>query len=284
MYWLLFSGAVVFGRTESAFGKYNGRIGGKNLIFNCAKLFSAFLVGLVFALFSGITFHVETLYYASFYGLMLAVACYCGLKALSLGSMAICSMLASFSLVVPVLVGFVFLDERVSVLGIIGLVLICISILLLSYKKQTSPISLKCWIYSILTMLSNGICSAVQKLHQTQFPGEFRIEFMVFSMGCALLVFLFAIPFACKKGQEKVRTDKRALYFGSIAGACNFASNFCVLYLSASENALVLFPILSALNMVGACLVGRIFFKEKISLIQAISIIIGICSVVLLKI
>lgn len=284
MYWLLFSGAVVFGRTESAFGKYNGRIGGKNLVFNCAKLLSASLVGVVFALFSGMTFHLETLYYASIYGLMLAVACYCGLKALSLGSMAVCSMLASFSLVVPVLVGFIFLNESVSVLGIIGLVLICISILLLSYRKQKSPVSLKCWIYCILTMLANGICSAVQKLHQTQFPGEFRIEFMVFSMGCALLVFLLSIVFARKKGQQKVKTDKRAMCFGSIAGACNFGSNFCVLYLSASENALVLFPILSALNTVGACLVGRIFFKEKISLIQAISIIIGICSVVLLKI
>jgi multidrug transporter EmrE-like cation transporter len=57
-----------------------------------------------------------------------------------------------------------------------------------------------------------------------------------------------------------------------------------VLMLATVEDASVMFPVLSAGNAVGACLVGRIVFKERLTVLQMISILFGILSVVLLKI
>ena len=292
--WLLFLGSVIFSRTESAFGKQNGVIGGKNILFNCVKMFSACLVGLVFAISGGIFFHSQTIIYAGIYSVFLIIACFCGLQALSCGRMAFTSMIASFSLIVPCLFGWLFLKETLSTCGIIGFVLVCVSIVLLNYKKkgQTGALSVKCWIYSIITMLANGGASVVQKLHQTEFPNLYRGEFMLYSMAFAFLVFLVIMLFSksqnnqnqSSQNNENNKTKKKTLFYGAIAGVCNCLANFFILYLSAGENASVLFPTISALNMVFACVIGRIFFKEKINLVQVISIIIGITSVVLLKI
>ena len=289
MYWIFFISAIILTRTESAFGKANGLKGGKNITFNLLKMFFAFLVGLIFVFVGGFSFHGGTLFFACLYGISLFISCFAGLKALACGSMALTSMIASFSLVIPCLVGLIFLHENISVFGIVGLILVCVSIVLLTYKKQSSPISIKCWVYSIITLFTNGVCSVVQKLHQTEYPNSFRGEFMLFSTACALIIFAIVYLFSLGKKNNKEQPQKRqinrtAIIFGAIAGVCNCVANFFILYLSASENASVLFPMLSALNTAVACLVGRLIFKEKISILQYTSIAIGIVAIVLLKI
>lgn len=286
MTWLLYLSNVIFARCESALGKYSVKKCGDSISFNRSKTISAALLSLLFALIAGFDFHGETLLFALLYGGSLALSTHAGVKALSLGSMAIASMLASFSLVIPCLWGLIFLDERISLVGGIGLVLLALSILLLNFKKSSGSISPKCWFYSILTMLSNGIGSVIQKQHQTSYPGEYQTEFMLFSMAFASVIFI-AIGFlktAKSEKTEKSNAASLALILGLIAGVCNCFANFIILFLATLENASVLFPILSAANAVGACLVGRIVFKERLSALQFISILLGITSVVLLKI
>jgi multidrug transporter EmrE-like cation transporter len=107
---------------------------------------------------------------------------------------------------------------------------------------------------------------------------------MVFGMAAAFITFILISVF--KKGAQKPiekEAVKLSLLFGFIGGACNCGSNFLTLYLAAAENASILFPILSAANALLSCIIGRVIFKEKLSVLQIISIGLGIASVVLLK-
>ena len=63
----------------------------------------------------------------------------------------------------------------------------------------------------------------------------------------------------------------------------NAAANYIVLYLSAAENASVLFPVVSVGNVVAAWLVSKLFFREKMKKIQLLGLLLGIAAVVLLK-
>ena len=151
---------------------------------------------------------------------------------------------------------------------------------------------------SLLTMFTNGISSVVQKFHQMENPSLYRVEFMLISMVFAFLIFLL-INLKSKMAKKevfnkKIHTEKQknvvktfqnlALNLGLVSGVLNCFANFSILFLANTENASVLFPILSVLNTIGACLVGRLFFKEKLSPLQFTSIMLGIISVVLLKI
>ena len=284
--------AVVFARSESALGKYNGMRGGTAVVFNLNKSLLAALFCLLISFFTGgIVFHLNTLYYSLAYGVFLAVSMICGLRALSLGSLAIASTVVSFSLVIPTLFGVFFLDESLGALGIVALLLLAASIVLLNYKKQSNPISGACWFYSIITMIANGMCSVVQKLHQTSYPGEYSSEFMFFGMSTVfVLLLIVSLVGMIWKNEKSIQTKEKnfpikwVFILGTIAGVCNGGANFVTLLLSATENASVMFPIISAGNAVGSCLVGYLFFKERLTRLQIFSLALGILSVVLLKI
>lgn len=53
------------------------------------------------------------------------------------------------------------------------------------------------------------------------------------------------------------------------------------LFLSATENASVLFPIVSVANIAIVWLIGILFFKEKLTVLQTIGLILGVSSIVL---
>jgi multidrug transporter EmrE-like cation transporter len=69
-----------------------------------------------------------------------------------------------------------------------------------------------------------------------------------------------------------------------LAGITSCSSTYIVLYLSAAENASVLFPIVSIAQMIAVWGIGVLCFKEKLKLLQTIGLVIGIASIVLLKI
>ena len=70
---------------------------------------------------------------------------------------------------------------------------------------------------------------------------------------------------------------------GIIAGVANCLANYIVLYLSAAENASVLFPIISVFNIIAVWAIGIIFFRERLKFLQVIGLITGVISVVFLK-
>ena len=135
MIFFLYLIAVVTARTESALGKANGLRRGSVTGFNSSKASTAAIISATAALLAGIQMNGMTIGYGTLYGAFLAVSMCAGLIALTLGSMAIVSMLATFSLIIPTLFGLIFLDETLSLLGWVGLALLLISILLLNREK-----------------------------------------------------------------------------------------------------------------------------------------------------
>ena len=284
MPWFLYISNVFLARSESAMAKYCGRRGGKSMVFNTAKSSSATVVCLISALIFGFTPHIGTATLSIFYGMALSLATYSGIRALNSGSMAIASMLASFSLIIPFFFGMIFLGERPSLLGYIGLALVLLSIIVLNTKG--GRVGAECWIFSILTMIANGICSVIQKQHQILYPGKYQTELLLFSMLVSALIFILISAFSKNITAKDFmpQSIRSTLSLGSISGVCHCFANLTVLYLASQENATVLFPVLSAANMIGSCLVGRLIFKERLAINQLISLALGIASVVLLKI
>ena len=275
---LLYFLNVVCSSGQSVLNKHYASGGGKTAPFNICRAFSALVIFAAIALISGFSVHTPTVLFGAVYGLMLCGSMYTGFKALALGPMSLTGTIASFSLIVPVLFGLCFLREKLSVIGIVGIALLLASIVLINYKKG-GDISVKWSIFSILTLLFNGGCSVIQKIHQIRFPTLYRNEFMVWAMLTTWLV-LVIISLFQKEQSNKIPFT----VLGVISGAMNGFANYIVLYLAALENATVLFPIVSAANTVAVWVLGRFMFKEKLTPSGIIGLVMGIAAVVLLKI
>lgn len=277
MHYFLYLINVLCASGQSAMGKNYAHKGGKSECFNINKAFSGLLVFLVIGLIKGLSLHMPTIIFGIACGLVLSAANHTGFKALSMGPIGLTSTIVSFSLVIPFIFGVTLLQEKISVYGIIGIGLLCISILMLNLRKGTG-FSSKYALYVFATLVLNGIFSVIQKYHQICFPNQYRIEFLITALLCVLITtFVFN-----RKNSANVHIC--ISLDAIIAGVMNGLSNYIVLYLSATENASVLFPVCSVAQIITTCLIGRIAFSEKLKCIQVGGIILGLTAIVLLNI
>ena len=275
---LLYILNVICSSGQSALGKQYAKKGGTALPFNLNKTIAGFVLFALWGILQGFTFHLPTVWFGIAYGVSLSISMHTGFKALATGPMALTSIIASFSLLIPFFFGVFFWNESLTLFGVCGILLLLISIVLINCKK-VDKISYKWLLYALATLLTNGICSVIQKYHQLQFPKLYRTEFMVFALFSTLIILSITIGFDNTKHQ-----GKKFSVLGIISGVLNCLSNYIVLYLSATENASVLFPIVSIANITTVWLIGVIFFKEKLTLLQTIGLLLGVASIVLLKI
>lgn len=263
---------------QSVLGKHYALKGGKASVFNINKALSGFLVFLLFGLWSGLSFHVPTCLLGVGYGMSLCLSMHAGFQALSVGPMALTSIVASFSLIIPFVFGITVWNEKLSAYAMIGMVFLLTAIVLLNFKKE-GGISFKWSLFAFLTLFSNGICSLIQKFHQLYYPGKYRTEFMLF----ALLCVLFILTASAVVKHHKNQPFKFSAY-GLASGVMNSAANYIVLYLSATEKASILFPIVSVVNVIAVWIAGRIVFQERLKFVQGIGLVSGIIAIVLLNI
>ncbi len=220
--------------------------------------------------------HVPTTLFGLLYGLSLTVSMHYGLLALSAGPMALTSMIAAMSMIIPFLWGLLFWGESLGLFAIFGILLLIVAIGMICSPKKGNC-SGKWIVYCLITFCANGICSVIQKYHQLHFPGGYQVEFLLTAM---LLVTLCTM--ASQFLQKQARFCISGL--GAISGIMNSIANFIVLILSATENATRLFPVVSVFNVIAACLTGLLLFREKMKFFQLLGIIIGLIGIVFLKV
>ena len=263
---------------QSTCTKYYASKSGSVNTYNLNKAAAALLVFFAVGLFSGICFHVPTILWGFGYGACICVGGFAGFMALSLGPMALTSMIASFSLVIPFVAGVTLWGESLSEWGILGIILLICSIVLLNFKKTDDRLSFKWAFFTFLTFFVNGIASVFQKQHQMNYPGLYRTEFMIASMLCMLVMLLVTVSV-----KRTIRTEVRFCVPGSIGGLLEGIANYIVLYLAATQNASVLFPVVSVAKIIAVWCIGRVAFKEQLKIWQTIGLLAGISSIALLN-
>lgn len=269
---------VICSAGQSALGKQYAKRGGESLPFNINKAVIGTILFLALGWINGFSWHVQTMLFGISYGVSLCISMHTGFKALAIGPMALTSIIASFSLIIPFLFGIILWNESLTLLKFIGIILLLFSIILINIKKETG-FSAKWLCYALVTLLTNGICSVIQKMHQIEFPALYRTEFMFWALLCVSIILLVTHN-TKRNGKEQFEFS----LLGIVSGVANCCANYIILYLSATENASILFPIIAVANIIVVWIIGILFFKERLRFFQTIGLIIGVISVVLLKI
>ena len=269
---------------QSAFTKAFNRQSRHSAVFNAVKAGTALIL---FALMAapGFAFHWPTLLFGLMYGGGLCLSMYAGYRALCLGPMALTSMLVSFSVAIPLAWGVTVGQETLSFVKCAALVLLLCAIVLTNADKlrhgQKKQENQGLWLLFVgLTLLCNGVCSILQKQHQTLYPEAYSREFMFFAMLLCAVIFAFAALKKLPLREIKAVKGKR---YGVLSGVTNGMANFLTLILAGFENASILFPVISAGTILGALLCGRFVFKEKLKINHYAALAAGIAAVVLLK-
>ena len=275
---------VLASTTQSVTAKLFNRQCSQSSIFNALKSSNALILFVIISAF-GFTFHLPTVLLGIFYGTSLCISMWTGYKALCLGPMALTSMLVSFSVIIPLIWGITVGNETLKAMQYPAFALLFLAIMLtnadkIKVQKNTQKSSVLWFLFVGITFVCNGICSILQKQHQTLYPEAYRIEFMLFAM--LLCSVIFSVSALKKISLKELKLIKGKRY-GVLSGLANGVANFLTLVLASLENASVLFPIISAGTILASLLCGRLLFKEKLKANHYVALVAGIAAVVILK-
>ena len=205
-----------------------------------------------------------------------------GFKALMSGPLSLTSLVTSYSLMIPTFYGLIFMNEPTSVFLYVGLVLLAVSLFCIAFKKGDTQISLKWAVYAVLALTGNGICSTILSVQQLNFEGAYKNEFMITAL-VILVIFLFLMSF---KNERKDARECFKAGFGwmIVWGILNGATNLFVMILATRMPASLMYPLISGGGIICAWILSRFLYKEKLTAMQNVAIVLGIFSVVFLNI
>jgi len=187
----------------------------------------------------------------------------CYFKALQLGDVNKVVPIDKSSTILTMILAFIFLNEKITINMVIGMIGIAIGTYLMIQKKEKAEkiVKRKAWlIYALLSALFASLTSIL---------GKVGIENVESNLGTAIrtivvLVMAWIIVFATKKQRDIKKIDKRSLIFLILSGVATGASWLC--YYKALQDGLasIVVPI-DKLSILVTVLFAYIFLKEKLS-------------------
>ncbi|MBE6634889.1 MAG: hypothetical protein E7617_01635 [Ruminococcaceae bacterium] len=261
---------------------YNRSSRGGTFTFSAASILFALLI---FLITSGgrLRFTGAILPYSLVFSAAYCTAIVFAFLAIKHGSLSLSSLIIQYSLILPTVFGFILWDEAIKPGGIVGIILLLISLAMINKeeKSEKKSITPRWIIFVLLAFFGNGACSTVQKAQQLSSSAEYKNEFMILALLISLAVMTMMALITERK--ELSYNLKSGVLSYSICGLANGGVNLLVLLLSARMAASVMFPIISAGGIVAAYAVSTLVYKEKMSRTQTAGLIVGILSIIALN-
>lgn len=247
---------------------------------------------ILFAVLCGFTISFNWFSFLMAAGKMLSVVIYTiiSFKMMSMGGVAIYTMFVMLGgMIVPFLYGIIFLDEQITLMKVIGMVLLLVSLIVPEIKKEKGEKQNSKWflLLGILVFFANGAVGVFTKVHQIS---EYAISSVEFSFW-ASLINVIAV-FALVLGVSMLKKDK-ALILNEVKNAMPKWWIILLFALASQGGALfeliaaktidsvILFPVTSGGTIVVSAIFGSLFFKEKPNKLVIISLAITLFATVL---
>lgn len=193
------------------------------------------------------------------------------------------SVANKMSLIIPVIAGIFLYSESITWVIVVGIILALVSVILTSVKEKSMRLSKNGTFILILIFFGSGLIDIMMKYMQHHYLSE--NEGAAFVMVIFMAAAIFGLLWMLISQRDRFRNFNRASIIGGIAlGIPNFGSiYFLILALEKSGlQSSVLYPI-NNMGIVGfSALLGIIIFREKISFINFIGILLAIAAIALI--
>jgi len=226
------------------------------------------------------------------FGIVTALAAIFNMKALECGPMSYTSVIISCSLVIPSFSGLVLYGEPIAPLQYIGVVCMLASfVCAMDKKNDKAGVSVKWFLYCMVSFLFNGSIGVMQKIHQNSSHKDELSVFllMAFLVSTVFSAIMIPVSLRSRKGGAESRLTvtakekvKKYLVVGIICGVFIAFCNQINMYLSGEMDSVVFFPVVNGAYMILTAIVGVLFLKERFSVKQWIGLVLGTAAIFLL--
>ena len=255
--------------------EFNIKVGRGAFVFSSVAVITASLFYIPF-IKSGFHFTLMSVLYSILYAMSYSFAVIGTFFAIKTGPMSLSTLLSSFSLIIPSIYGLSFLNEKFATTFLFGFVFIFLSLFfVISYnEKNKKKINIKWMIYVFMVFAGNGFGAVVQKIQQLNCGSGTKAEFMFLSMIIsAVVISTLALIFENKN--QVLYVVKRGWKYSVTMGIANASVNYLVMVLINTIGVSVVYPVINVGGMLITIIVSFVAYKEKITWIQKIGVMLG---------
>lgn len=257
-------------KTENGIYIFNGLIAAFSMLF------------FVITNIDGFCYYENLIWYVLPSAVMYCTALVCTYKALSCGSFAISMLIISYSIVLPIIYGIVFLNEPVNMTTYLAFAVVAVSLYLSrgDTSGEQKGISAKWLFYIGVSTIGNGLFAVVKKIQQLHFNNSCNNEFMIFTLGItAVFLLIFGV---CRKEGRYISVRMMACAVGS--GIFNGITNMLTLIINTMVALSVSSPINTGLKIVLSFVISGVLLKEKFLKRQIAGVGLGAIALILLSV
>ncbi len=229
-----------------------------------------------------------TLLFSGISGVMLVLASVFGLYAIKSGTMALSSMFSTAGLIVPCIAGIFLFDDVISPMQWLGVVLFLASSYLLigASKKMYAHFSFKTVLLLVGSMLANGVTMLMQTMFKKTVENANVSAFSFFSFIIPVGIMSVIMVFYKAKNPDECheKLQKKLTVFAVISAVALFIVNQLATTAADLVDTVVLFTFINGGNTLIAALIAAVCFKEKFTPRSVAGLLIGIGSLVLVKV
>ena len=251
------------------------------------------ILGLLLILFASTGFKIDflTVVIACFSGISLFASGFCSITGMKYGTVSLVSMFGTAGMLIPFIAGIILFDQPINALQWFGVALFFVSAwLLIKSSKQTyKNINFKTFLLFIGVMISNGSTMLAQQMFTKYVPEG---DISVFSFISFALTFLLGtITFLILKHKKSFKAQNTEIKFPKILIICGVALAIAVFIINQLAtisttlvSPVVLFTFINGGGTIISAIVAAILYKEKLTVKTIMGVIIGIVSLVIIKI
>lgn len=191
--------------------------------------------------------------------------------------LSVASVASKMSVIIPITLGVILYDEKLSYIKITGIVLALIAVYFTSKKETGEVQEANNLIYPILVFLGAGTIDSSLKYLQTYHVPTNQIGlFSTVTFFCAFSVGVLTILFLTIRGQ--IKFSARNIIGGIVLGLPNYFSLYYLVKMLEAKafQSATLFTIHNIAIVIVSTFVGILFFKESISKRNAFGIILAL--------
>ena len=202
--------------------------------------------------------------------------------AMRIGPWAYTTVMMSLATVIPSLSGPVFYGEKITVMQIAGMIMMCVCFLLSVQKDGTQKKANFLWVvYSLIASLGMSGIGLLQKAQQS---GAHKDEsgMFLFAAFMSAAIVGFVIDKIKRRGEEKSAFGKHNIILCFAAGVATALNHTINLALIGTMDSALFFPLISGAELIMITLASVVFMREKLTIKRWIGLVCGIVATVIL--
>jgi len=193
---------------------------------------------------------------------------------------AITSVLGKMSVIIPVLLGFIMFQEKITWMRITGIILAMAAFVLTLKRSSKQKTALKYLILPVLLFIGNGLNDCFFKVAQELYICDDYTTFLITAFFVSMVIGLVIMLILLISKKEKLHYKN--ILAGVILGFFNWFSTYFFLVGLSYFDVSVFVPVFNASIVCIAALTGYFFFREKLTKTNITGIILAIIAIILI--